>query len=132
MSLNYIKTTNVKQIQFCIIIKEWVQSLCTCYKRINTTCLIQSLVYNLIEGGWSSLNLDQILTNDIFAWIICVFGSHFRALACLIVGFMPLFLLLCLVSLILRVFINFDFVSQVCGCNNDLRACGSKNITQEA
>ena len=39
-----------------------------------------------------------------------VFESHFRALVCLIVQFMLLFLVLCFVWLVLRV---FDFVSQV-------------------
>ena len=60
--------------------------------------------------------------------ISLVFRSNFGVLVCLIVRFMSPFLLLHLVLLILRDFVDFDFVSRM----QILRLCGSKRIAKEA
>ena len=62
-----------------------------------------------------------------------MFGSHFRGFKCLIILFMPPFVLLCLVSLILRVFADFDFASRVMWVEwRFLRLCESKEVAKEA
>jgi len=62
-----------------------------------------------------------------------VVESHFRGLICLIVWFVPLFMLLCLVLLVWEVFADFDLVSpKQDGVMKILRPYGSKNVAKEA
>jgi len=87
----------------------------------SSACLRTSKCLSM--GEWWMLYLHRMF------W---VFGSHFMAFVCLIVWFMPLLLLLYLVSLALRDSVDFDFVSQVVWVEWRLRPCGSKKIAKEA
>lgn len=77
--------------------------------------------------------LETPLMNVIFSWIIWGFRCHFRGLRCLTIWFIPLFLRLRLVSLVLRDFADFHFVSEVMWVEwRFLRPCWSQKIAKEA
>lgn len=66
-----------------------------------------------------------------FDRILWVFGSHFRGFTCLTLWFIVRFLLLRLVSLVLRISTDFDFVNQVMWIERRFEALWIKKIAKE-